>query len=409
MIELLLDEGSPSRFSDGYFGTIDGRPVCVLYKEGIFDGCKCDVIDLALKVGVPIVNVFNCEDFEVSLKTFSEASNLLSKLGLANGVVPRITVFLNKVHWLLSYQTDFVAVSENVEYSLVMPEVIKSFTGKDVEISAEFHAKSGNCHIIGESDEVVFSLVRKLISFLPLNNMEDPPIAETRDDVRRTIDFEIPSDPYQPFDMKGLISQVLDDEEFFEIQEAYAQNVIVGFGRLDGVSVGIVANNPAYELGCLDIDGMKKIISFVRFCDAFNIPIVNFVDTSGFLPDFEQEIDGLAKHMSRLVDVYSQATTPVITVIVRKAYSGLIAMGLTGSDVIFSYPNAEFAVIDADTDSSKLGVERKDYVEGVRKLAFELLVDDVIDVKWTRSKIINALRLLETKRRKLPPKKCDVL
>ncbi len=409
MIELLLDEGSPSRFSDGYFGTIDRRPVCVLYKEGVFDGCKCDVIDLALKVGVPIVNIFNCEDFEVSLKTFSEAINLLSKLGLANGVVPRITVFLNKVHWLLSYQTDFVAVSENVEYSLVMPEVIKSFTGKDVEISAEFHMKSGNCHIIGESDEVVFSLVRKLISFLPLNNMEDPPIAETRDDVRRTIDFEIPSDPYQPFDMKGLISQVLDDEEFFEIQEAYAQNVIVGFGRLDGVSVGIVANNPAYELGCLDIDGMKKIISFVRFCDAFNIPVVNFVDTPGFLPDFEQEISGLARYMSRLVDVYSQATTPVITVIVRKAYSGLIAMGLTGSDVVFSYPNAEFAVIDADTDSSKLGVERKDYVEGVRKLAFELLVDDVIDVKWTRSKIINALRLLETKRRKLPPKKCDVL
>jgi len=409
MIELLLDEGSISRFSEGYFGTVDGRPVCVMYKEGEFSGCKTEILDFALKVGIPIVNIFNCKGFEVSMGTLSDVSNLLSKLGLANGVVPRITVFLNKVHWLLSYQTDFVAMSEDTEYSVVMPDIIKSFTGRDVEISAEFHSKSGNCHIIGESDEIVFSLIRKLLSFLPLNNMEDPPIAETRDDVRRTIDFEIPSDPYQPFDMKSLISQTLDDEDFFEIQDRFAQNVIIGFGRLDGVSVGIVANNPAYRLGCLDVDGIRKITSFVRFCDAFNIPIVNFVDTPGFLPDFDQEIAGLAKHMSRLIDIYSQATTPVLTVVVRKAYSGFIGMGLTGSDVIFSYPKAEFAVIDADTDSSILSVDREEYVENVRRYAIDTFVNDVIDVKWTRSKLINALRLLEAKRKKLPPKKCDVL
>ncbi len=409
MIELLLDEGSPSRFSDGYFGTVDGRPVCLLYKDGVFDGCKVDVIELALKIGVPIVNIFNCEGFEITLKTFLDVSKLISKLGLANGVIPRITVFLNKVHWLLSYQTDFVAMSEDTEYSVVMPEVIKSFTGKDVEISAEFHLKSGNCHIFGESDEAVLSSVRKLLSFLPLNNMEDPPVAETRDDVKRTIDFDVPSDPYQPFDMKGLITHVLDDEDFFEIQEYYAQNVIVGFGRLDGLSVGIVANNPAYRLGCLDVDGIKKMTSFVRFCDAFNIPVVNFVDTPGFLPEFEQEIGGLAKSMSRLVDVYSQATTPILTVVVRKAYSGLIGMGLTGSDITFAYPNAEFAVIDADTDSTILNVDRKSYVDEIRRSAFDLIVDDVIDVKWTRCKLINALRLLESKRKKLPPKKCDVI
>jgi len=242
-----------------------------------------------------------------------------------------------------------------------------------------------------------------------LNNMEDPPLAETRDDSRRTIDFEIPTDSYQPFDMKALIAQVLDDEDFFEIQSSYAQNVITGFGRLDGMSVGIVANDPAYNLGCLDVEGIKKIMSFVRFCDAFNIPIVNFVDTPGFLPDFDQEIGGLAKYMSKLVDIYSQTTTPVISVVVRKAYSSFVVMGLTGSDVIFAYPNAEFAVVDADTDSSKLGKDRGDYVRESREKAFEMFVNEVIDVKWTRAKLINTLRLLETKRKKLPPKKCDVI
>ncbi|WP_456327491.1 carboxyl transferase domain-containing protein [Archaeoglobus sp.] len=409
MIDLLLDEGSQSRFSDGYFGTVDGRPVCVLYKEGVFNGCSCDVVDLALKVGVPIVNVFNCKDFEITMKTLLDTSKFLEKMGLANGVIPRITVFLSKAHWLLCYQTDFVGMVENVEYSVVMPEIIKSFTGKEVEISAEFHAKSGNCHFMGESDEVVLSYVRKLLSFLPLNNMEDPPLAETRDDVRRTIDFEIPADSYQPFDMRALIAQVLDDEDFFEIQSNYAQNVITGFGRLDGMSVGIVANDPAYNLGCLDVDGIKKITSFVRFCDAFNIPIVNFVDTPGFLPDFDQEIGGLAKYMSRLVDVYSQATTPIVSVVVRKAYSSFVVMGLTGSDVIFAYPNAEFAVVDADTDSNKLGKERWVYVREFREEAFKTFVNEVIDVKWTRAKLINTLRLLETKRKKLPPKKCDVI
>lgn len=406
MIDLLLDEYS--QFSDGYFGTIDGRPVCVLYKEGVFKGCRCDIVELALKVGVPIVNVFNCEDFEISFENLLSVVEFLKSLSLANGVIPRITVFLNRSHWLLSYQTDFVAMCEKTEYSLVMPEVIKSFTGKDVEISPEFYAKSGNCHLLGESDESVLSSVRKLISFLPLNNMEDPPIAETRDDVRRTVDFDVPSDPYQPYDIKTLIAQVLDDEDFFEIQESFAQNVITGFGRLDGVSVGIVANNPAYKLGCLDIDGIRKIISFVRFCYAFNIPVVNFIDTPGFLPDFDEETGGLAKYMSRLIDVYSQTTTPVISLVVRKAYSSFVPM-LIGSDFVYSYPNSEFAVIDADTDSSKLGVGRGEYVKEIREKAFKSIVSEVIEVKWTRAKLINALRILESKRKKLPPKKCDVI
>ncbi len=406
MIDLLLDDYS--QFSDGYIGVVDGRPVCVIYKEGTFSGCRTDVVDLALKVGVPIVNVFNCEEFELSFETFSNTVEFLKRLSLANGVIPRITVFLNKSHWLLSYQTDFVGMCERTEYSLVTPEVIRSFTGKEVEISPEFHSKSGNCHIFEESDESLISSVKKLIGFLPLNNMEDPPLAETRDDVRRTIDFEVPTDPYQPYEIKTLVAQVLDDEDFFEIQKDYAQNVIVGFGRLDGMSVGVVANNPAYRLGCLDVEGMRKLSSFVRFCDAFNIPVVNFVDTPGFLPDFDQEIGGLSKCMSRLLDIYAQTTTPVISVIVRKAYVGFVPM-LLGSDVVFSYSNAEFAVTDADTDSSKLKVGRKEYVEEMRRKAFDSIVNEVIDVKWTRAKLVNALRILESKRKKLPPKKCDVL
>ena len=406
MIDLLLDEYS--QFSDGYFGSIDGRPVCVFYREGVFEGCKSDVIELALKVGVPIVNVFNCEDFDISFENLLNLSKFLKILSLANGVIPRITLFLNKSHWLLSYQTDFVGMCEKTEYSLVMPDIIKSFTGKDVEISSEFHAKAGNCHLLEESDEALISSVKKLLSFLPLNNMEDPPLAETRDDARRVVDFEVPKDPYQPYEIKTLIAQVLDDEEFFEIQECYAQNVIIGFGRLDGMSVGIVANNPAYKLGCLDIDGMKKVSSFVRFCDAFNIPVINFIDSPGFLPDFDQEIFGLAKYMSRLLDIYSQTTTPVMSVIVRKAYSSFIPI-LIGSDIVFSYQDAEFAVIDADTDSSKIGIDRKKYVDEIRRKAFDSIVSEVIEIKWTRAKLINALRILESKRKKLPPKKCDVL
>ncbi len=408
MIELLLDEGSQSKFSDGYFGTVDGRPVCVLYKEGIFEGCSCEILDLALKVGVPIVSIFNCEDFKIDFETLLDISKYINRMGILNGVVPRITVFSNKVHWLLSYQADFVGMIEDTEYSVVLPEIIRSFSGKEVEISADFHAKSGNVHFVCESDEALMSDIRKLIGFLPLNNMEDPPLAETKDDVRRVIDFEIPSDPYQPFDMRSLVAQTLDDEDFFEIQKDYARNVIVGFGRLDGMSVGIVANDPAYGMGCLDVDGMKKIVHFVRFCDAFNIPIVNFVDTPGFLPDFDQEISGLCRYMSRLSDVFSQITTPLITLIVRKAYSSFFTYYLS-SDFILSYPNAEFAVVDADTDSSRLGMKRVDYVERIRKKAFENIVHEVVEVRWTRARLINALRLLETKRKRLPPKKCDVL
>ena len=410
LLEVLLDEGSAERIPDGYFGTIDSRPVCVFFNNGVFNGWKTDAIDLSMKIGVPLIAVFDCDGFDVSVKALRDIADFTGKMSLASGVIPRVSLFLNKAHWLICHHSDFVVMCDKTEFSLVLPEVIESFSGKSFEITSGDHAKHGNAHLVAESEESALNKIRRLIGFLPLNNMEDPPLADTNDDPSRTIDIEIPTDSYEPFNMKDLITQVLDDEDFFEIQSEFAQNSIVGFGRLDGSTVGIVANNPMYSLGCLDVKSMMKITNFVRFCDAFNIPIVNFIDTPGYIPDSDQELNGLYKYVTRMINVYTHATTPIVSVVVRKAYgSGFVAMGckFTGADLVYAYPNVEFAVTDIDTDVKKLGVDKEKYRESCRTESVDLFVDAVIEPKWTRSRLINALRLLETKRKRLPPKKHD--
>ncbi len=408
--DVLLDEGSCSEIFNGYFGTIDNRPVCVFYKDGVFDYCSDEIVEFALKNGNPIIVIFNCEGFDVDVRTLRDVSKFLYRLSIANAVIPRISIFLNNVNWLMCYQSDFVIMEKNCRMSMVMPDVIKSFTGKDIEITAEFYLKSGICHLLAESDEEAYVLARKLIGYLPLNNMDDPPIAETKDDVSRQINVEIPRDSYEPFNIKDLIVQIVDDEDFFEIQSEFAKNVVIGFGRMDGSTVGIVANNSVQLLGCLDIDSIKKIISFVKFCDAFNIPIINLIDTPGYLPNFDQEINGLSYYATKLIQTYSEVTVPVISVVVRKAYGpAFIAMGskMLGADIVYAYPNAEFAVTDIDTDLKILGIDDR---ERYKKMCYERalssgFIDSIIEPKWTRAKIINALRFLETKRKKLPPKK----
>ncbi len=424
-LNVLLDEGSFSEIGqNGGFGTVDGRPVCVYHFKGTFEGCSTEVVDLALKVGTPLITIFDCEGIKVSHSTLADLANLFSRISIASGVIPRISIILGSCHGILCYaETDFVIATKNCRLSMVMPDVIKLVTGKDAEVDGIKHAKTENVHLMAESDEEAMMLARRLLSYLPLNNMEDPPIAETSDEPSRQteqIASIIPDDPYKVYNVKDVITAIVDDGEFFEIQPDFAQNAVVGFGKLDGVTVGIVANNPMVYAGCLDLNSVRKIVRFVRFCDAFNIPIVTFIDTPGYLPDNQQELSGLPYYATKLMQAYAEATVPLVTVILRKAYgAAYVAMGskFVGADVVYAYPNAEFAVTDIDTDVRLLHgelseEERKKKLEEYRRWeananrALERRhIDAIIDPKWTRSKIINALRMLETKRKKLPPKK----
>ncbi len=272
-------------------------------------------------------------------------------------------------------------------------------------------------------------LVRKLLSYLPLNNMEDPPVVDTGDDPARVtpeIYDIVPDDPQKPYDMRDVVISVVDNGEFLEIHPHFAPNAVVGFARIDSRSVGIVANNPKYYAGCLDVDSSDKIARFVRFCDAFNIPIVTFVDVPGYLPGVQQEYGGIIRHGAKVLFAYSEATVPLVTVIVRKAYGGAyLAMGSKhlGADIVYAYPTAEIAVmgpegaaeivfrkeIKAAEDPKAMREEKiREYRERFAnpyRAAARGYIDDVIDPKYTRAKIVSALRVLESKREKLPPKK----
>jgi acetyl-CoA carboxylase carboxyltransferase component len=424
-LEILLDSGSFSEMGrNAGFGTIDGRPVCVLSCEGVFSGCSDEVVELALKTGTPLIAIFDCSGIEIDHRALSDLARLFAKISIAGGVIPRISVLLGDCHGAFCYaQTDFVVMTKDCKMSMVPPDIIKVVTGKDAKIGGVEHAKTENCHLIAESDEDALMLVKRLLSYLPLNNMEDPPIAETSDDPARQTDQIaniIPEDPHKVYNVKDVITAVVDDGDFLEIQPDYAQNAVVGFGRMDGVTVGIVANNPMVFAGCLDMHSARKIARFVRFCDAFNIPIVTFVDTPGFLPDADQETSGLAYYATKLMQAYAEATVPLITIVLRKAYgSAYVAMGskFLGADIVYAYPTAEFAVTDIDTDIKLLygelsEEEKKKKLEEYRASSASAGsalergdIDGIIDPKWTRSRIVNALRMLETKRKKLPPKK----
>ncbi len=419
MIDVLLDEGSFSEIGrDGGFGTIEGRPVCVYNLKGVFNGCDEKVAELALKTGSPLVVVVNVERFEIDFESLKGLSKLSQALSLASGVIPRIGVFLSDIHWMFAQlPLDFKIGLKGKMFSLVLPEIIESMS-KERATGMEDMAKGGIVHLVAESDEECIEITRRLFGYLPLNNMEDPPIAETSDDPARKLEFK----PEGIYDVRDLVRDVMDDGDFFELMPDFAPNAVVGFGRLDGTTVGVVGNNPFFQFGCLDVNSARKISWFVRFCDAFNVPVVSFVDTPGFIPSNDQERGGLAREISELFKMFSEVTSSLITVVIGKAYgvAGMV-MGskLTGADVVYAYPNAEFAVTDLDTDVKRIygelgEEERRKKVEEYRKTeasaerALERgFVDAIIEPEWTRSRIINALRMLETKRRRLPPKKHD--
>lgn len=470
-INLLLDEGSFQEmdklvvhrcfdfgmekkkiYGDGIvtgYGTIDGRTVFVFAQDfTVFGGSLsetygakiCKIMDLAMKSGAPIIGLNDSGGARIQEGVASLASyaDIFLRNVLASGVVPQISAIMGPCAGGAVYSpaiTDFTIMTKGISNMFITgPDVIKAVTHEDVTMEelggAETHnTLSGVAHFAAENEEQTFLLIRELLSFIPDNNMEDPPEKETSDPPNRTneeLNNMVPDDPNQPYDIRKIIREVLDDNYFFEVQEYYAKNIVIGFGRLDGKSVAIVANQPEHLAGVLDINSSDKGARFVRFCDAFNIPLFTFEDVPGFLPGVAQEHGGIIRHGAKLLYAFAEATVPKITIITRKAYGGaycVMASKHIRADVNFVYPTAEIAVmgpegavnivykreLDGAKSSEKIRQEKID--EFREKFANPYIAcergycDEIIEPKFTRPKLIAALKMLETKRDQNPPKK----
>jgi propionyl-CoA carboxylase beta chain len=433
------------------FGTIDGRPVCVFSQDvAVFGGSLGQVygekivkiIDFALKTGCPIIGLnegggARIQEGVVSLGLYGE---IFRRNTHASGVIPQISLIMGAAaggHVYSPALTDFVImVDQTSQMFITGPDVIKTVTGEDVSMEdlgggRAHNTRSGNAHYLAADEEDAISFVRTLIGFLPQNNLEDPPIFGVENglelsDGDRDLDTLIPDSPNLPYDMHEVISRVLDDGDFLEIHALFAPNVVVGFGRIDGRSVGVVANQPLHFAGCLDIDASEKAARFVRTCDAFNIPVITFVDVPGFLPGTDQEWNGIIRRGAKLIYAYAEATVPLVTVITRKAYGGAYdVMGSKhlGADFNLAWPTAQIAVMgaqgavnilyrkelaasdDPETMRARLVTEYEDELANPYLAAERGYVDAVINPHETRVEITRVLRLLRTKRQTLPPKK----
>jgi propionyl-CoA carboxylase beta chain len=470
-IDFFLDEGSFEEFDkfvvhrsndfgldkrkylgDGVItghGLVDGREVFVFAQDfTVFGGSLsethaqkiCKVMDLAMKTGCPVIGLNDSggariQEGVVSLGGYAD---IFLRNTLASGVVPQISCIMGPCAGGAVYSpaiTDFNIMVKDTSYMFITgPDVIKTVTHEDVtkdELGGAMthNSKSGVAHFAAENDEHCLQITRELISYIPLNNMENPPFIETDDSFNRTdeqLNSIVPESSNQPYDIRDIINNVVDDKYFFEVQEHFAPNLIIGFARLGGFSVGIVANQPAYLAGVLDIDASIKGARFVRFCDAFNIPLITFEDVPGFLPGINQEHFGIIRHGAKLLYAYAEATVPKITVITRKAYGGaycVMASKHIRTDINFAYPTAEIAVMGAEgavgilyrnefketTDARTLLEQKKN--EFTEKFANPYVaaergfIDEVIEPKFTRPKLIRALSLLQNKRDTNPPKK----
>ncbi len=471
---MLLDDGSFSEFDqfarhrstnfgleqrrpygDGVItgtGSIHGRPVCVFSQDVmIFGGALgevygekiCKIIDFALKTGVPLIGInegggARIQEGVVSLGLYAE---IFRRNTLASGVIPQISLIMGPAaggHVYSPALTDFVImVDQTSQMFITGPEVIKTVTGEDVTLEdlgggRTHNTKSGNAHYLAADEADALEYVRELISYLPQNNLEDPPayvddeVDLTITDRDRHLDGLIPDSANQPYDMHEVIRTVLDDDEFCEVQPLFAQNIVCGFGRVEGRSIGVVANQPMVFAGCLDIDASEKAARFVRTCDCFNIPVLTFVDVPGFLPGTDQEWKGIIRRGAKLLYAYAEATVPLLTVITRKAYGGAYdVMGSKhlGADINLAWPTAQIAVMGAEgavnilyrkelaaaeDPAAKRAALIADYNDTLANpyLAAERgYVDQVIHPHETRARVIKALRLLRTKRASLPPKK----
>jgi len=470
-ISLLLDEGSFQEtdklvvhqsydfgmekkriLGDGVvsgYGRIDGRQVFVFAQDftvfgGSLSGANAakivKIMDLAMKVGAPVIGLNDSGGARIQEGVASLAgyADIFLRNVLASGVIPQISAIMGPCAGGAVYSpaiTDFIIMTKEISNMFITgPEVIKAVTHEEVTMEelggAEAHnVLSGVAHFAAENEQHALALIRELLSFIPSNNLEDPPEKETSDPWDRTseeVNFIVPDDPYQPYDIRRLIREVVDDNYFFEVQAEYAKNIVIGFGRLSGKAVGIVANQPDHLAGALDINASDKAARFVRFCDAFNIPLITFEDVPGFLPGVAQEHGGIIRHGAKLLYAFAEATVPKITVITRKAYGGaycVMASKHIRADINYAYPTAEIAVmgpegavkivykreLEGREDSARIFEEKvaefRDRFANPYVACQKGYLDEVIEPRLTRPKLIAALRLLENKRDKNPPRK----
>ena len=481
-IEFLLDEGAFEEFDkmvthqckdfgmeqnkvygDGFvtgYGRIEGRLVFVFAQDfTVFGGSLSEanaakivkIMDTAMKTGAPVIGLNDSGGARIQEGVMSLAgyADIFLRNTLASGVIPQISAIMGPCAGGAVYSpaiTDFILMVDKTSYMFVTgPEVIKTVTHEEVTKdqlggATTHNETSGVAHFQAHDDAECLSMVRELLSFLPSNNLEDPPRRECTDPIDRAdaaLDTTVPAESNQPYDIKEVIHKVVDDGYLFEVHEHYAKNIVVGFARLNGRSVGIVANQPGFLAGVLDINAAVKGARFVRFCDAFNIPLITFEDVPGFLPGTQQEYGGIIRHGAKLLFAFAEATVPKITVITRKAYGGaycVMASKHIRTDVNYAWPTAEIAVmgpegavnivykreleraaLSAKTETEKAKViaeARQQKIEEFRDrfanpyvAAERGYIDAVIQPRETRKKLIDALEMLQTKRDKNPPKK----
>ncbi len=450
-----LEKNRP--YGDGVvtgYGTIDGRQVCVFAQDfTVFGGSLgqvfgekiVKVMDLAMKTGCPIIGINDSggariQEGVVSLGLYGE---IFRRNVHASGVIPQISLIMGPCAGGAVYSpavTDFTVMVDQTSHMFITgPDVIKTVTGEDVSMedlggARSHNTKSGNAHYMGSDESDAIDYVKALISYLPQNNLDEPVVYDDPADLEVSetdlaLDTLVPDSPNQPYDMHTVIESVLDDEEFLEVQALFAPNMVVGFGRVEGRPVGVVANQPMQLAGTLDIDASEKAARFVRTCDAFNIPVLTFVDVPGFLPGTDQEWNGIIRRGAKLIYAYAEATVPLVTIITRKAYGGAYdVMGSKhlGADINLAWPTAQIAVMgaqgavnilyrkelaeaaEAGTQESRraeLITEYEDTLANPYLAAERGYVDAVIHPHETRGEVVRALRLLRTKRETLPPKK----
>ena len=431
------------------WGTVEGRLVYVFSQDfTVFGGSLgevhaekvCKIMDMAMKNGAPVIGLNDSGGARIQEGVVSLAgyADIFLRNTLASGVIPQISAIMGPCAGGAVYSpalTDFIFMTRNTSYMFVTgPDVVKAVTHEAVtqeELGgASVHSeKSGVCHVAADSEADTLYLIRKLLGYLPQNNMEDPPFITAGDDPLRMdegLNTIIPDDANKPYDMKDVIRPIVDNGQFFEIHENYAQNIVVGFARLGGHSIGIIANQPAVLAGVLDIDASEKAARFVRFCDAFNIPILTLEDVPGFLPGTNQEHHGIIRSGAKLLYAYCEATVPKLTVITRKAYGGaydVMSSKHIRGDFNVAWPSAEIAVMGPDGAVNIIFRKELDKAEDPVKRKAELVaeyrekfaspyvaaergyIDDVIEPKETRPRLINALEMLSNKRDSNPAKK----
>jgi len=431
------------------YGTIDGRLVYVFAQDFTVMGGSlgemhakkiCKIMDMAMKMGAPCIGINDSGGARIQegVDSLSGYGQIFYRNTIASGVIPQISIIVGPAAGGAVYSPaimDFVFMVKDIGIMHITgPEVIKAVTGEVVSSeqlggAMTHNVKSGVAHFAAENEEEVYQMVRKLISFIPSNNVEDPPIVESKDDLNRKEEILlniVPLDPNKPYEMKEVIKYIVDEGDFFESQSYFATNIITGFARLNGHSIGIIANQPKVLAGCLDINASDKASRFIRFCDAFNIPILTFVDVPGFLPGTAQEYGGIIRHGAKLLYAYSEATVPKITLIIRKSYGGAyLAMCSRdlGADQVIAWPTAEIAVMGSQGAANiifKKEIMKAENPEKVREEKIEEFkqkfsnpyeaakrgyVDMVIDPRETRPRLITILEMLSTKRESRPAKK----